>query len=53
MVCRRYDGAPVPDLPDLAKSDYAVRVDRAIDHITRNLAEPLRLHSPKERVGQL
>ncbi|MBC8067975.1 MAG: AraC family transcriptional regulator [Deltaproteobacteria bacterium] len=33
----------MPDLPDLAKNDYVVRVNRAIDHVTRNLAEPLRL----------
>jgi len=30
-------------LPDLANRDYVDRVNRAIDHITRNLAEPLPL----------
>ena len=33
----------MPDLPDLANLDYVDRVNRAIDHITRNLAEPLQL----------
>jgi hypothetical protein len=31
------------DLPDLANLDYLDRVNRAIDHVTRNLAEPLKL----------
>ncbi len=31
------------DLPNLANHDYVVRINRAIDHITRNLAEPLPL----------
>lgn len=31
------------DLPDLANLDYVNRVNRAIDHVTRNLAEPLQL----------
>ncbi|MBX3226556.1 MAG: AraC family transcriptional regulator [Labilithrix sp.] len=31
------------DLPDLANRDYVDRVNRAIDHVTRNLAEPLKL----------
>lgn len=31
------------DSPDLANLDYVNRVNRAIDHITRNLAEPLLL----------
>jgi AraC family transcriptional regulator len=31
------------DLPDLANLDYVDRVNRAIDHVTRNLAEPLNL----------
>lgn len=31
------------DLPDLAKRDYAHRINRAIDHVTRNLAAPLKL----------
>jgi AraC family transcriptional regulator len=31
------------DLPNLARLDYAGRVNRAIDHATRHLAEPLRL----------
>lgn len=31
------------DLPDLAKRDYVNRVNRAIDHVTRHLAQPLKL----------
>src|SRR5687767_15062088 len=31
------------DLPDLANCSYLDRVNRAIDHVTRNLAEPLKL----------
>ncbi|HZJ65209.1 MAG TPA: AraC family transcriptional regulator [Kofleriaceae bacterium] len=31
------------DLPNLANLDYVHRVNRAIDHVTRNLAEPLAL----------
>jgi AraC family transcriptional regulator len=31
------------DLPDLANLDYVHRVNRAIDHVTRNLGEPLQL----------
>jgi AraC family transcriptional regulator len=31
------------DLPNLANVDYVDRINRAIDHITRNLAEPLPL----------
>lgn len=31
------------DLPDLANVDYRGRINRAIDHVTRNLAEPLKL----------
>ena len=31
------------DLPDLASLDYVQRVNRAIDHVTRHLAEPLQL----------
>jgi AraC family transcriptional regulator len=31
------------DLSDLANLDYVGRVNRAIDHVTRNLAEPLKL----------
>ncbi|MEZ4451419.1 MAG: AraC family transcriptional regulator [Nannocystaceae bacterium] len=30
-------------MPDLANHDYLNRVNRAIDHVTRNLAAPLRL----------
>jgi AraC family transcriptional regulator len=30
-------------LPNLANVDYVARVNRAIDHVTRNLAEPLNL----------
>ena len=33
----------MPDLPDLANLDYVDRVNRAIDHVTRNLSEPLLL----------
>jgi len=38
-----YERAPLRDLPDLAKVDYLARVNRAIDHVTRHLADPLRL----------
>lgn len=31
------------DLPNLAKVDYVDRVNRAIDHVTRNLSQPLKL----------
>ncbi len=31
------------DLPDLANFDYVARVNRALDHITANLDQPLRL----------
>jgi AraC family transcriptional regulator len=31
------------DLPDLANLDYVDRVNRAIDHVVRNIGEPLRL----------
>jgi AraC family transcriptional regulator len=31
------------DLPNLAKVDYVDRVNRAIDHVTRNLGQPLKL----------
>jgi AraC family transcriptional regulator len=31
------------DLPNVANLDYVHRVNRAIDHITRHLAEPLPL----------
>jgi len=34
---------PRADLPDLAKVDYVDRINRAIDHVMRNLAEPLQL----------
>lgn len=33
------------DLPDLANLDYLGRVNRAIDYVTRNLAEPLKLEA--------
>jgi AraC family transcriptional regulator len=39
----------VSDLPDLANLDYRDRVNRAIDYVTRNLAEPLKL----ERVAKV
>lgn len=35
----------MPDLPNLAKPDYVVRVNRAIDHITQNLEGPLDLET--------
>src|SRR5579883_3000665 len=38
-----YRGAGMGDLPNLANVDYVARVNRAIDHVTRNLAEPLKL----------
>ena len=31
------------DLPNLAKSDYVDRINRAVDYVTANLAQPLRL----------
>ena len=31
------------DLPNLAKVEYVDRVNRAIDYVTKNLAEPLTL----------
>lgn len=37
------------DLPNLANLDYVGRINRAIDHITRNLAEPL----PLEEVAKV
>lgn len=37
------------DLPDLANVDYVQRVNRAIDHVTRHLADPL----PLEEVAQV
>lgn len=45
MVRGRYNPTRVPDLPNLANppQDYVERVNRAIDHILRNLAEPLAL----------
>jgi AraC family transcriptional regulator len=33
----------VSRLPNLAKFDYVARVNRAVDYVTRNLAQPLRL----------
>ncbi len=42
-MARRYDAQRVPDLANLAKSNYVERVNRAIDHITNNLASPLKL----------
>ncbi len=42
-MSRHYDRAPLADLPNLANFDYVDRVNRAIDHITRNLAQPLQL----------
>jgi len=38
-----YNGAAVDDLAILANVDYVDRVNRAIDHVTRNLEGPLRL----------
>lgn len=37
------------DLPNLAKNEYVDRVNRAIDHVMRNLAEPL----PLEEVARV
>lgn len=39
---------PGADLPVLANVDYVDRINRAIDHITRNLAAPLQ-RSPTTR----
>lgn len=33
----------MPDLPNLANLDYVDRVNRAVDYVTRNIAQPLRL----------
>lgn len=41
----------MPDLPDLADSPYVDRVNRAIDHVTRNIAEPLRLEEIAKVAG--
>ena len=41
--------ARMADLPDLANVDYVQRVNRAIDHVTRHLAEPL----PLEEVARV
>ena len=30
-------------MPDLANRDYVLRINRAVDHVTRNLGEPLKL----------
>src|SRR5687768_4453063 len=38
-----YTGNIVPDLTKSANSDYVDRVNRAIDYVTRNLDQPLRL----------
>jgi AraC family transcriptional regulator len=38
-----YVEARMHGLPDLANLDYVNRVNRAIDHVTRNLGEPLQL----------
>jgi AraC-like DNA-binding protein len=40
---RCYDAIVVPDLPNLANLDYVDRVNRAVDYITGNLDQPLRL----------
>jgi AraC family transcriptional regulator len=42
-MARWYDEGGMSDLPNLANPDYVDRVNRAIDHITRNLAQPLKL----------
>lgn len=42
-MLRRYDGEAVPDLPNLANRDYERRINRAIDHVTGNLASSLKL----------
>lgn len=36
-------GLAPPDLPNLANFDYVERVNRAVDYITGNLKQPLRL----------
>jgi AraC family transcriptional regulator len=38
-----YTRVGVADLPNLANLDYVARVNRALDHIVQNLAEPLQL----------
>lgn len=48
-MARRYARARVSDLPDLANLDYLQRINRAIDHVTRNLAQPL----PLEQVARV
>jgi len=42
-MTRWYDEGGRNDLPNLANLDYVDRVNRAIDHVTRNLAHPLKL----------
>lgn len=42
--CRRhYTAVTVPSPPKLANRDYVDRVNRAVDYVTRNLDQPLRL----------
>ena len=43
MVRAHYTSAPRADLPNLANLDYIDRINRAIDYVTRHLAEPLPL----------
>jgi AraC family transcriptional regulator len=43
MARRGYNPVPVSDLPNLANLAYVDRINRAVDYVTRNLAEPLRL----------
>lgn len=43
LILRDYNPSAVPDLPNLANLDYVDRINRAVDYVTQNLAEPLRL----------
>jgi AraC family transcriptional regulator len=43
MVAARYHSTSGGHLPNLANVDYVERVNRAVDYVTQNLAEPLRL----------
>lgn len=43
VITKRYNGVGMSDLPDLANLDYLERVNRAIDHVTRNLSAPVTL----------
>ncbi len=43
MAREGYNFRRLADLPNLANLDYVDRVNRAVDHVTQHLAEPLRL----------